>query len=166
MIGPAAPREIYVNIADFAVVAEPVILATLGLGSCVAVALHDPLAGIGALAHVLLPTMAMSRDRETHAKFAATAVPLLLERMQALGARPARVRAKLAGGASMFASLIPAAGIQIGERNVIAVREALARAGIPLLAQDVGGEHGRSVYFDVADGQMIIKSLRNGNVVL
>jgi chemotaxis protein CheD len=162
----AVLREIRVGVADFAVAAEPVVLATIGLGSCVAVAVHDPAAGVGGLAHILLPSMAMSRDRENRAKFACSAVPLLVERMQALGARVPRMRAKLAGGARMFASLASAAGLQMGDRNVLAVRDALAHAGIALVAQDVGGEHGRSIFFNVGDGQMIVRSLRKGNVVL
>jgi chemotaxis protein CheD len=76
------------------------------------------------------------------------------------------VRAKLAGGACMFASLMPVAGLAMGERNVLAVREALEHAGIPIVAQDVGGEHGRSVFFDTRDGRLLVKSVRQGDVVL
>ncbi|HEU4566143.1 MAG TPA: chemotaxis protein CheD [Gemmatimonadaceae bacterium] len=167
MIAPAvAGPQIRVKVADFAVSAEPVTLVTIGLGSCVAVALHDASAGVGGLAHVLLPSESMSRDRGNRAKFAGTAVPLLVERMQALGARTARLQAKLAGGSSMFSTLTPAGGLQMGERNVLAVREALARMGIPIAAQDVGGEHGRSVYFSVGDGAMLVRSIKMGNVVL
>ncbi|MDQ3699017.1 MAG: chemotaxis protein CheD [Gemmatimonadota bacterium] len=158
--------EIRVKVADFAVSAESGVLATIGLGSCVAIALYDPQAGVGGLAHILLPSVAMSRERGNRAKFAGTAVPLLVEQMQSLGARAPRLRAKLVGGSSMFASLVPTPGLQIGERNVMAARDALARAGISLVAQDVGGDHGRSVYFHVADGSLVVRSLRKGNVVL
>ena len=159
-------KEIRVKVADYAVSADHALLATTGLGSCVAVALHDPVARVGGLAHVLLPTAALARDRSNRARFAGTAVPLLLEEMAALGARRERVRAKLAGGACMFAALMPIAGLAMGERNVLAVREALAYAGVPIVGQDVGGDHGRSVFFDTRDGRVLVRSLRQGDVVL
>jgi chemotaxis protein CheD len=66
----------------------------------------------------------------------------------------------------MFTSLLSATGLQIGERNVVATRAALEHAGIPIVAQEVGGEYGRSVYFHVYDGRLIVKSLRAGHVIL
>lgn len=161
-----AQTEIRVKVADFAVADGDTMLVTVGLGSCVAIMLHDPHAQVGGLAHVLLPSTGMSQDRENRAKFPGTAVPLLCERMQALGARPSRLRAKLVGGASMFTSLLSATGLQIGERNVVAAKAALERAGIPLIAQETGGDFGRSVYFHVQNGRLVVKSLRAGNVVL
>ncbi|HUF30302.1 MAG TPA: chemotaxis protein CheD [Gemmatimonadaceae bacterium] len=158
--------EVRVRVADYAVAATPKTIVTIGLGSCVAITLHDPVAGIGGLAHVLLPSEAMSRERENRAKFACTAVPLLIEQMQALGARLARMQAKLAGGAAMFTSLIATPALQMGERNVMAARDALQLAGIPLVGQDVGGDFGRSVYFSVADGTMRIRSVRRREIVV
>jgi chemotaxis protein CheD len=160
------PTEIRVKVADYAVANSGTLLVTVGLGSCVAIALHDPDARVGGLAHVLLPSTGMSQDRGNRAKFPSTAVPLLCERMQALGARTGRIRAKIVGGASMFTSLLSATGLQIGERNVVATRAALEHAGIPIVAQDVGGDYGRSVYFDLRDGRLTVKSLRAGHVVL
>jgi chemotaxis protein CheD len=159
-------NEILVRVADAAAGQGELILSTVGLGSCVAIMLHDAEARVGGLAHVLLPSQSMSRDRENRAKFPATAVPLLLERMRELGACDERVTAKIAGGASMFGALLPANGLQIGERNVLATRDVLEGARIPLVAQDVGGGHGRSVYFDVATGTVEVRSLSKGNVVI
>ncbi len=162
----SASGELRVKVADYAVADGTALLVTVGLGSCVAIALHDPQARVGGLAHVLLPSTGMSQDRGNRAKFPSTAVPLLCERMQALGARVGRIRAKIVGGASMFTSLLSSTGLQIGERNVVATRAALERAGIPIVAQEVGGDYGRSVYFHVHDGRLIVKSLRTGNVVI
>ena len=161
-----APTEIRVKVADFAVAEGTGLLVTVGLGSCVAIALHDPHARVAGLAHVLLPSTGMSQDRDNRAKFPSTAVPLLCDRMLALGARTGRLRAKIVGGASMFTSLLSATGLQIGERNVVATRAALERAGIPIVAQEVGGDYGRSVYFHVHDGRLIVKSLKAGHVIL
>ena len=74
-----------VRVADYAVAAGEAVICTIGLGSCVAIVLHDPEARIGALAHVLLPDETMSRDKSNRAKFPGTAVPLLLEEMRRLG---------------------------------------------------------------------------------
>jgi chemotaxis protein CheD len=160
-----APCEIRVNVADYAVAAAGTII-TIGLGSCVAIVLYDGEAHVGGLAHVLLPSEEMSRDRSNPAKFPASAVPLLLREMVALGARPDRVRAKIAGGASMFASLLSAGGINIGERNVVAVRAALARLEIPLVGEDTGADYGRSVYLFLCDGRVEVRSLKKGSRVL
>jgi chemotaxis protein CheD len=158
--------EIRVKVADFAVASGPAVLSTVGLGSCVAIALFDADRRVGGLAHVLLPSETMARDRDNHAKFPTSAVPLLVERMRALGARPSRITAKIAGGASMFTNLLASGGPAIGERNVLATRHALEAAGIPVVAQDVGGEHGRSIYFHLCDGRLHVRSLLKGDVVL
>jgi chemotaxis protein CheD len=154
-----------VRVADFKVASGEVIIATIGLGSCVAIAIHDPQARVGGLAHVLLPSEALSRDAANPAKFPGSAVPLLVAEMRKLGSR-GPVFAKVVGGASMFGALIPQGGINIGERNVAATFQALAAAGIPTMAQDTGGDHGRSVYFHVADGRVLVRSIRRGDLVL
>lgn len=158
--------EIRVRVADAAVGQGETTLTTIGLGSCVAIVLHDAEMRIGGLAHILLPSETLSQDRTNQAKFPSTAVPMLVERMRGLGARPGRIVAKLAGGASMFAALLPTSGLQMGERNLVATRDALARARIPIVAEDVGGGHGRSVFFHVKSGELEVRSMVRGNVVL
>ena len=158
-------RELRVKVADFAVAKGDAVLATIGLGSCVAITLHDAAQRIGGLAHILLPSEGLSRDASNRAKFPATAVPLLIEEMRKLGAR-GPYTAKIAGGSSMFGALLPTGGINMGERNVIASRQALDMAGIRLAAQDVGGDHGRSVFFHVMDGRVLVRSLKTGDLAL
>lgn len=154
--------QIQVRVADYAVARGDVTLVTVGLGSCVAIALHDPAAGVGALAHVLLPSPQLSRDTANPAKFPCTVVPLLVQEMRALGAG-GPLTARLVGGASMFRALLASGGINIGERNVAASRVALTAAGVPLVAEDTGGEHGRSVYFSLRDGRLRVRSLAVGD---
>jgi chemotaxis protein CheD len=154
-----------VKVADLAVASNGTI-STIGLGSCVAIVLHDPKAQIGGMAHVLLPNEAMSRDKSNPAKFPTTAVPLLLAEMKRLGASIERIKAKIIGGASMFGNLIPAGGINIGERNIIAVRDVLAGAGVPIVAEDTGSDYGRSVFLYVLSGRVEVRSLRKGSRVL
>lgn len=157
--------EIRVKVADHAVGRSGHVIVSIGLGSCVAIALYDPRTAIGGLAHILLPSESLSRDRSNRAKFPSTAVPLLLEEMRALGAHGPFV-AKIAGGASMFGQLLPAGGINMGERNVVATRQALAAANIPIVAEDTGGDYGRSVYFHLTNGSLQVRSLRKGDGVL
>ena len=158
-------KQIRVNIADYAASAGQVTLATMSLGSCVAIVLHDVRAGVGALAHVLLPHEAMSANRDVPGKFAATAVPAMLVRMRELGARGS-IGARLVGGSSMFASLLPAGALSLGTRNIAAARAACAAHGVPVVGEDVGGSHGRSVYLDVRDGSVLVRSLAKGDVAL
>ncbi|MGH7613498.1 MAG: chemotaxis protein CheD [Gemmatimonadales bacterium] len=146
-------REHFVRVAECAVEREGV-LVTLGLGSCVAIMLHDPKAGLGGMAHVLLPSKSLSRDQDKPGKFPETAVPFLVQRLVAAGAERHRLVAKLAGGASMFAALMTPGSIQMGERNIAASRSALREAAIPIVGEAVGGERGRSVRFRPADGRV------------
>ena len=115
-------KETIVRVADWTVDRGDAVIVTLGLGSCVAIMLHDPEIRAGGMAHVLLPSISLARDTTNKAKFPDTAVPLLVERLKTLGADPRRLVAKLAGGASMFSQLVTPGTIQMGERNVLACR--------------------------------------------
>lgn len=152
-------KETIVRVADWTVDRGDAVIVTLGLGSCVAIMLHDPEVRAGGMAHVLLPSTSLSRDTTNKAKFPDTAVPLLVERLKALGADPRRLVAKLAGGASMFSQLVTQGTIQMGERNVLACRSALRTAAIPIVRESVGGERGRSVRFHLNDGRVEIRSV-------
>jgi chemotaxis protein CheD len=154
-----------VKVADFAVARGEGVISTIGLGSCVAIVIYDKQTRVGGMAHVLLPSEGLSRDKENRAKFPGSAVPLLVDEMKKLGAR-GPFTAKIVGGSSMFGALLPSGGINMGERNVHSARQALSAAGIPLAAQDVGGDYGRSVYFHVDDGRVLVRSLKSGDRAL
>jgi chemotaxis protein CheD len=158
MNGPVT-KESIVRVADWAAGRGDETIVTLGLGSCVAIMLHDPIAAAGAMAHILLPSSSLARDTTNLAKFPETAVPFLIERLRTLGADPRRLVAKLAGGASMFAQLMMPGAVQMGERNLVATRNALRAAAIPIAGEAVGGQAGRSVRFFVADGRVEIRSV-------
>lgn len=155
-------NEVVVNVADAKVGMAGDILVTYGLGSCVAILLHDAKVLVGGMAHILLPTPSLARPGAKAEKFPGTALPLLLEEMVSLGANPTRVTARLVGGAAMFGNLIPAGTIQMGERNLIATRRALNAHNIPILAEAVGGDAGRSVHFQVETGVVRISSVKAG----
>jgi chemotaxis protein CheD len=154
-----AAKETIVRVAEWAAGRGDEALVTLGLGSCVAIMLYDPMMSVGGMAHILLPSRSLARDTTNPAKFPETAVPFLVQEIEKLGADPRRIIAKLAGGASMFAQLMTPGSVQMGERNLAATRNALRAAAIPLTAEAVGGEGGRSVRFFVADGRVEVRSV-------
>jgi chemotaxis protein CheD len=157
-----SPRDVLVKVADLQVGSGDEVLMTVGLGSCVAILLHDASARVGGLAHVLLPSPALSLADANAAKFPQTAVPKLLELMAKQGASPRRITGRLVGGASMFAALAPPGTIQMGERNLVASRQVLNAHGIPLVGEAVGGDYGRTVRLRVADGEVEVSSVAHG----
>ena len=163
MTGP----RLFVGISELEIARAPATLSALALGSCVGVIVHDGVAKVGGLAHVLLPSPSIGRPRaDAPGRFAPTAVAALLEGLANLGAETPRLTARLVGGASMFAQLQPAGTIQVGERNVHAVREALHRHNVRVIGEAVGGDFGRSVDFNVATGQVVVTSYAHGRIEL
>lgn len=156
------PGTIVVKVADLQVAQGDGELVTLGLGSCVAICLHDPQAKVAGMAHILLPNKSLSRVTENPAKFPQSAIPLLVEKMTALGADPKRMTAKLIGGASMFGNLTPSGAVQMGERNVVAARQVVQDLGITVAAEETGGTVGRSVRMQAKDGLLMVRTLRSG----
>jgi chemotaxis protein CheD len=89
----------------------------------------------------------------------------MLDQLRGLGVT-GTVEARLVGGASMFEQLLPVGSVPLGARNVVAARAACAAAGIAVVAEDTGGGFGRSVYFDVQDGHMLVRSVAHGDRTL
>jgi chemotaxis protein CheD len=155
-------RELLVRVADLRAGVRNDVLVTVGLGSCVAILLYDPSAKVGGMAHVLLPSPALVRPNANPARFPQSAVPRLLQLMVDEGARPDRVTGRLAGGASMFATLAPPGTMQMGERNLVAARQALNANGVPLVGEAVGGDYGRTVRMRVSDGRVEVTTVAHG----
>lgn len=154
-----------VRMGELAVARGEQVLAAVGLGSCIGVALIDREAHVAGLAHVLLPEPASGREG-TEARYASTAVPALLEHVLQAGAVRERLVAKLAGGASMFEGLSATGVGAVGERNAAAVRRALERLRIPVVGEDVGGTWGRTVHLQASDGAYIVSNVLRDDVVL
>lgn len=151
--------ETIVRMGECAVARAGAVLAALGLGSCVAIILHDGSARLGGLAHVVLPSTSLSRLRDKPGRSAETAVPFLIAELQIQGAEAVRLRARLVGGASMFAGLLSAGAVSMGERNLLAARTALRGAGIPIVGEATGESFGRSVWFDVGQGTAVVRAV-------
>ena len=155
-------KTVTVGISDLNIVKSPDILVTYALGSCVGICLYDPMLKLAGLSHIMLPSSRLAPDLNQPMKFADTAIPMLIKRMEAMGGRPVRFKAKIAGGAQMFAAMSNASLANIGTRNVQAVKEALNRLRIPIIAEDAGKNYGRTLYFTAEDGMMRIKSVNKG----
>ena len=143
-----------VGVAQLKIGSSPQILRTI-LGSCVGICIYDRQKKMGGLAHILLPEAPGS---ETPEKYANTAIPVLIDLLFKQGCKREFMSAKIAGGAAMFKFSQGNTLGQIGERNIEAVKKALAAKNIPLLQEDVGGSSGRVIDFFLDDGHLKVKA--------
>ncbi|MCR8630789.1 MULTISPECIES: chemotaxis protein CheD [Paenibacillus] len=154
---------IKVAMADLNVTHLTGVLKTTGLGSCVGLTLYDSKALVAGMAHVMLPDSDIAREGKLNiAKYANTAIPDMISRMQALGAVVSRLEAKMAGGAQMFAFAGNSDTMRIGPRNVESCKVMLKQFSIPLRAEDTGGNYGRTIEFDCQTGVLLIRSVLQG----
>ncbi len=152
--------------ADLNIAQSPDVLITSGLGSCVGVILYDEKMCLGGMAHVMLPDSSSMRNKTNLAKYADTAMDILLEKMLETGANKRRLKAKMAGGSQMFNFDSDNELMRIGARNIVAVKKKLQEFSIPILGEDTGGSHGRTVEFYVETGITIVKSVKKGQFEL
>ncbi|MEW6048060.1 MAG: chemotaxis protein CheD [Bacillota bacterium] len=148
--------RVLVRTADLAVGCRGDVLVTEFVGSCVVVLLHDSVAAVGGMAHVLLDSSVGTDGWLCPGKFADIAVSALVEAMERCGALRLRMTARIAGGANMFSG--GGEALDIGTRNIEAVRKGLAALSIPVVAADVGGSRARSVVFDVSTGAVSVRA--------
>ena len=153
---------IKVGMADLKLCKAPDAITTLGLGSCVGIAIRDPMTKIGGLAHIMLPDSTQFTGTVNVPKFADTGVKELVRVVVSAGASRTRLVAKIAGGAQMFSFSSKNDLTAVGQRNVEAVKKVLAELKIPILAQDTGLNFGRTVEFYPENGNYIIKAVGKG----
>ena len=147
-----------VPIAEWRVSADPgEELITYALGSCLGLTVHDPVAGVGGLLHVMLPTSTVNPEKaaDRPGMFVDTGVPLLFTDCYALGAVKSRMVAKVAGGASQAAA--DADSFQIGKRNMLMLKKLLWKNGVLLQAEDVEGHVSRTMSLDVGTGAVRLR---------
>ncbi len=152
---------IKVGMADLKVCPYPNAITTLGLGSCVGIALYDPVTKVAGLVHIMLPDSTQIRNNENKAKFADTGILELVNQMVKAGANKSRLVAKIAGGAQMFAfqNVNNSDMVRVGERNVESTKKVLEEMKIRLLSEDTGLNYGRTVEFYSETGDFVIKSV-------
>lgn len=158
---------IKVGMADLKTCKEPDSLTTLGLGSCVGVALYDPVTKVSGLLHLMLPDSTQIKNNQNKAKFADTGIVQLYEEMKKKGASSSRIVAKIAGGAQMFAY---GAGnddiISVGRKNVEATKKMLNMLNIRLLAEDTGLNYGRTIIFDSQTGKLKVRAVGKSETII
>lgn len=155
-----------VGIAELRIAGAPEVLKAYGLGSCLAIALYDPERRIGGLVHSLLPQRRREDALDTPPKYVDAAIHLMIEELGRAGADQQRLQAKIAGGANMFESEFVTLMNSIGVRNARAARETLLALGIPLVGEEVGGNRGRTVAFELATGRLLVYCAREDRTIV
>lgn len=155
-------KEVKVGIGDLNVVLPPDKLITLGLGSCVGIAIYDSTNKIAGLAHIMLPDSTSFTNQSNPMKFADLAIPMLVKQMEKAGANRRIIKAKIAGGASMFSFPDKNPLMDIGGRNGVAVKEVLSKLSIPIVSEDLGGSSGRTMIIEAVSGKVFIKTVGKG----
>lgn len=149
--------NLIVGMADCQVTnARDQVLVTYALGSCIAVAIHDPVAGVGGMLHYMLPESAIApaKASENPFMFADTGIPLLFRRAYEYGAEKRRLVVRVAGGAQVM----DREGVfNIGKRNYLALRKILWKAGVLVQGEDVGGNNSRTVRLEVGTGRFWLR---------
>jgi chemotaxis protein CheD len=149
-------KLVTVGIADLEVAEPPDILRTI-LGSCVGICLYDNKSKIGGLSHIMLPKISdMNSDKK---KYADTAIPILLEKMLKKGANIDFITAKIIGGATMFSFSSKSIFQNIGQSNAASVKNILNNLKIKIIAEELGGDFGRTIDFYMDTGAIKIKYL-------
>lgn len=149
----AVDQRVVLSLGEWAVSTDPEVeLICLGLGSCIAFAVHERSAGVGGMAHMVLPDSTQGRPTNVAAKFVDLAIPLVVSEMEKLGASRAHMKVHLAGGARMLAGTAFQDKMLIGERNREAVEIAMQQLGLRVTTEETGGERGRTVRLHVGTG--------------
>lgn len=158
--------DLIVGISDFKVSSNKGdVLVTYALGSCIGVAVYDPVAGVGGLLHFMLPdsTLDQNKARECPAMFADTGIPMLFKACYRLGADKKRMVVKVAGGASI---LDDSNYFRIGQKNITALRKIFWKNNVLIEREDTGQNHNRTVRLSVADGKVLVRTAGSSMVEL
>lgn len=157
---------IKVGMADLNAIKSPGTLVTLGLGSCIGIGLYDKRNKIAGLAHIMLPNSNDIKNNSNKAKFADTAIELLLNKMLNLGASRNYITAKIAGGSQMFNFNSNSGILRIGERNTNATVDLLNELNIPIIISDTGGNFGRTIELNAENGDLLVKTIGHGTKII
>ena len=160
-------EELHVGISEYKIAQAPTRLITVGLGSCIGTIIYDEASHIGGLSHIMLPdSQPFLHKREIKPeKFADLALPAMVAELEQKIRRP-RFQAKIVGGANMFQFQTLNAASNIGQRNIEAAEEVLARLNIPIVAKHVGGSAGRTMIVDLQDFKTMVRQVKQEIVYL
>jgi len=153
---------IEVGMAEMKIASAPEVLITRGLGSCVGIVLYEPLSKIGGLAHPMLPDIEKAKIKSNRAKFVNSVVEAMVEELIKKGARKTALIAKIFGGGHMFSAIPYDSPFNIGIKNVSKAKEVLNSLKIRIVAEDTGGNYGRTIEFHLSTGEVKVKTLFHG----
>lgn len=151
-------QEFKEGIADLKVTTSPHHIITLGLGSCVGIVIFDKFARVGGMVHIMLPDSTQFKNPDNPAKFADTGIKLLLGELLKIGGKHSNLVAKIAGGAQMFKGHTSNL-LNIGERNIKKTKDVLSSLKIPLIAEDTGGNKGRTMILQMDSGKVLVRTV-------
>lgn len=152
-------RIFTIGVAEQKIASAPDKLVTLGLGSCIGLVLYDPIAKIGGMVHIMLPTATAHSTVTNRFKFADTAIVDMIDLLMKAGASRLRLRSKMAGGAHMFKTSGAIDIMNVGQRNIAMCRKVLEENRILLEGEDTGGSSGRSIEFSTESCQLSIRTV-------
>ncbi|SDH93286.1 chemotaxis protein CheD [Alteribacillus bidgolensis] len=160
-------KVIKVGMAEWKLIESPNTIRTSGLGSCVGVVVYDQWRKKAVLAHIMLPDSTMARHKQINrAKFADTAIEDVVAVLLTKGCSIQNMKAKIAGGAQMFSFSSANDIMKIGPRNAEAVKNILRKYHIPVTAEDIGGNKGRTIEFDPEFSTLHIRTVNQGEAVI
>lgn len=159
-------NNIKIGMADYKIGTQSDILITLGLGSCIGIVIYDDTKNIAGMAHIMLPSSSEIKNNSNKLKFADTCLDLMMEELTAKKVNKRSLKAKIAGGAQMFSVSLNSQSLNIGSRNAAAVKEKLKSLGIPIIAEDILGNYGRTIKFSCDTNQLHIKSIGKGEHII
>jgi len=157
-------KIININIAEYAVGKNNLVIETSGIGSCLVICLYDADEKIGGMAHAMLPSRRKKNSvfnqgntmiGKNNYKFVDEAIEGLIVEIRKIGGKKEKLKAKIIGGAEMF-NIFKKKLTSIGKENERTAREKLEELGIPIDSEDVGGSVGRSVRFNLENGVVSI----------
>jgi chemotaxis protein CheD len=152
-------KRIVIDISDGKVSSDPAdVLTTFSLGSCIGVALYDPVAHLGGMLHYQLPDSTIDKEKSQRFPFmfADTGMDILVRKLASMGAGKKRLKVKIAGGATMSTG---PKGFDIGKRNHLAIRKILWKQGLFIDAEDIGGSSPRNMYLNIENGDVTVRSV-------
>lgn len=152
-------NTVKIGIADMSIVASGDSVMTIGLGSCVGIAIRDTITKTGGLIHIMLPDSTAVKSNTNKLKFADTGIVELVKALELKGCKRSNLVAKIAGGAQMFSFQNKSDLLGVGARNVEAVKAALKSLGIRIISEDVGENYGRTVEFFPETGEYYIRAV-------
>ncbi len=153
--------KVNVGMGEYYILGDCSILQVIGLGSCIATCIYDRKIKLGGMSHIMAAKSKGRTGELNPRRFADQAIDMMVEEMEKKGSKRRSMVAKICGGSNMFPDVV---SMTIGKDNTSAIREKLKELKIPLVAENVGGTRGRSVWFDTTDGSVVVGQIRGETV--